>query len=66
MISLLDKAKTKNTEFQGVRLMDELKKWIEENIDVLEDLLRMSDGENQWNYEVLMKCPKLGRIWKGT
>jgi hypothetical protein len=47
MISLLDKAKTKNIEFQGVRLaMDELKKWIEENIDALEDLPRMSEGKS--------------------
>jgi hypothetical protein len=60
-ISLLDKAKARNIEFQGVRLaMEEMKKWTEENPNALACLPRMSYGEDQLNYVAPTKCQRIG------
>jgi hypothetical protein len=52
--SLLDKAKTKNVEFIGIRMvMDEMKKWEEDNLMILSPPKDDYGREIQLNYATL-------------
>jgi len=44
ILSQLNKTKTKNMEFVGIRaVLDEVKKWVEDNLDAPELLPRMTN-----------------------
>jgi hypothetical protein len=57
ILAQLDKTKTKNIEFVGIRAgLDEMKKWIEENLDAPKVLPRMTGWESELNYVSLSNC----------
>jgi len=60
ILAQLDKTKTKNIEFVGIRMgLDEIKKMIEENLDAFEFIPRMNGWESELNYASLSNCQKI-------
>jgi hypothetical protein len=66
ILTQLEKTKTKNMEFIGIRVgLDEMKKWAEDNPNALEVLPRMIDWESELNYVSLSNYQQIGKNGKG-